>query len=66
MWWAAHAAHQFGGFVTMIRPLNRELERFFEKSGNYLPVPELGARLAADKWARLADLNPPPLKPKIR
>lgn len=50
----------------MIRPLNRELEGFFEKSGNYLPVTDLGVRLATDKWARLADLNPLPSKPKIR
>jgi hypothetical protein len=50
----------------MIRPLSRELEGFFEKIGNYLPVPDLGARLAADKWVRLADLNPPLLKPRIR
>jgi hypothetical protein len=42
MWSAAHAAHQFGGFVTMIRPLNRELEGFFAKSGNYLPVSGFG------------------------
>jgi hypothetical protein len=66
MWSAAHAAHQFGDFVTMIRPLRLELEGFLEKSGKYLPVPELGARLATDKWAPLADLNPPPLKPRIR
>jgi hypothetical protein len=38
MWSAAHAAHQFGGFVIMIRPLSWELEGFFEKIGKKLPV----------------------------
>jgi hypothetical protein len=61
MWSAAHAAHQFGGFVTMIRPLSRELEGFFEKIGNFLPLSDLGAQLATDKWVRLPDLNSLPL-----
>jgi hypothetical protein len=42
MWPAAQTAHQLEGFVTMIRPLNRELEGFFAKSGNFLPVSGFG------------------------
>jgi hypothetical protein len=57
MWSAAHAAHQIGGFVTMIRPLRLELEEFLEKSGNFLPVSGFGRVIGVAQMGSKADLS---------